>query len=145
MRLDIEVLEDDGRQLRALRRWLMRDPDTAGASLSLRDRQERPGTMGGGLELIDVVLSNAVGLGGLLLAVANWRQSRGNGPEVRVEHRGVTVTVSGADPRHIERLVRQLTGPGSGADDGTPDAATPDAVTPDPGLLDRGMLDRPRT
>lgn len=130
MRLDIEVLEDDGRQLVALQRWLMWDPDTAGASLSLRDRQERPGTMGDGLELINVVLSNAVGLGGLLLAVANWRQSRGNGPEVRVEHRGVTVIVSGADPRHIDQLVRQLSGPVSGAGDDVPDP---------------GLLDRPRT
>ncbi|QIY71189.2 hypothetical protein HEP84_20410 [Streptomyces sp. RLB1-33] len=69
-------------------------------------------------------LSNAVGLGGLLLAVANWRQSRRNGPEVRVEHRGVTV--SGADPRHIERLVRQLSGPVSEAGDDTPDPGMPD-------------------
>lgn len=82
--------------------------------------------MGGGLELINVVLSNAVGLGGLLLAVANWRQSRGSGAEVRVEHRGVTVTVSGADPRHIERLVRQLTGPSAEAGDDTSDPATLD-------------------
>ncbi|MFI5687186.1 hypothetical protein [Streptomyces sp. NPDC051636] len=126
MRLGIEVPGDEGGQLRSLQSWLARDPATAGSVLSLRARDERPGAMGGatGLDLIDVVLSNAVGLGGLLLAVANWRQSRGNAPRVRVEHEGVTVTVSGADPAQIERLVRDLTGGQSGDEDG---AAAPTA------------------
>lgn len=127
MRLGITVLDDDGGQLRALQRWLLRDPDTAGASLTLRGRNATPGAMGPGLDLIDVVLSNAVGLGGLLLAVASWRQSRGNRPSVRVERDGVTVTVSGTDADQIERLVRQLTTQAAEPSNGTPAATT----TPD--------------
>lgn len=132
MRLGIEVLDDDGRQLRALRSWLMRDPDTGKALLGLRGRHEQPGSMGSGsLDLIDVVLSNAVGLSGLLVAVAGWRQSRGNRPQVRVEHQGVTVTVSGADPREIERLVRDLTRQDPESGDGVPGPGTPVTVTPE--------------
>lgn len=127
MRLGITVLDDDGGQLRALQRWLLRDQDTAGATLALRARDAAPGAMGPGLDLIDVVLSNAVGLGGLLLAVATWRRSRGNAPSVQVEHEGVTVTVNGADAEQIERLVRQLTSPAGRATDGTaPPTATAD-------------------
>ncbi|GAA3578701.1 effector-associated constant component EACC1 [Streptomyces osmaniensis] len=127
MRLGITVLDDDGGQLRALQRWLLRDQDTAGATLTLRARDAAPGTMGPGLDLIDVVLSNTVGLGGLLLAVAAWRRSRGNHPSVQVEHEGVVVTVSGADAEQIERLVRQLTSPAGRAGDGTaPPTATAD-------------------
>ncbi|WP_164904754.1 effector-associated constant component EACC1 [Streptomyces cyaneus] len=128
MRLGITVLDDDGGQLRALQRWLLRDPDTAGATLTLRGRNAAPGAMGPGLDLIDVVLSNAVSLGGLLVAVASWRQSRGNRPSVRVERDGVTVTVSGTDAEQIERLVRQLTAPPAAEpSNGTPAATT----TPD--------------
>ncbi|GAA3829816.1 hypothetical protein GCM10022403_073820 [Streptomyces coacervatus] len=123
MRLGIEVPDGDGEQLRSLQRWLLRDPDTADATFDLRGRHEQPGAMGGGLELIDVVLSNSVGLGGLILAVANWRQSRANAPSVQVEHEGVTVTVEGADLRQIERLVDRLIGQGPEPHVDTPERA----------------------
>ncbi|WP_051827480.1 effector-associated constant component EACC1 [Streptomyces bicolor] len=123
MRLGITVLDDDGGHLRALQRWLLRDPDSAGATLTLRGRNATPGAMGPGLDLIDVVLSNVVALGGLLVAVATWRQSRANAPRVLVEREGVTVTVSGTDAEQIERLVRQLTAPQTTEPgDGTPAA-----------------------
>ncbi|MFE5819162.1 hypothetical protein ACFQ6S_37835 [Streptomyces sp. NPDC056479] len=128
MRLGISVLDDDGGQLRALHRFLLRDPDTAGETLVLRARNATPGAMGSGLDLIDVVLSNAVGLGGLLLAVATWRHSRVNGPSVQVERDGVTVTVRSADAEQIARLVRQLTTPATEPDD---DTAAPTASGPE--------------
>ena len=129
MRLGIEVPDGDGEHLRSLQRWLLRDPDMAGATFALRGRHEQPGAMGVGLDLIDVVVSNSVGLGGLILAVANWRRSRANAPSVLVEHQGVTVTVNGADPRQVERLVNRLTGQEPG----------PHVDTPAPAELDQSQ------
>ncbi|MFJ2729340.1 hypothetical protein [Streptomyces collinus] len=110
IQLEIEVVGDDGPLTRALHRWLLRDPDTAPLAPALRGRHEEAGAMGPGLDLIDVVVSNAIGLSGLLLAVANWRTSRGNRSEVRIEHNGVTVTVTSAESRQIAQLVHTLTG-----------------------------------
>ncbi|MFJ8085326.1 hypothetical protein ACIQ6Y_32590 [Streptomyces sp. NPDC096205] len=79
-----------------------------------------------------VVVSNTIGLSALLLAVANWRTSRGNRSDVRIEHNGVTVTVTSAEPQQIAQLVRTLTGEPpavSGPDDpSTP--ATADGAPP---------------
>jgi hypothetical protein len=132
MQLGIEVVADEGPSTRALHRWLLRDPDTAPTAPALRARHEQAGAMGPGLDLIDVVVSNAIGLSGLLLAIANWRTSRGDSPEVRIEHNGVTVTVTSTEPEQIAQLVRTLTGepPAAPGPDAPSTPAAADGASP---------------
>ncbi len=62
--------------------------------------------MGGPLEVVNVVVSNTIALGSLLVAVAAWRGSRSSPPEVRLERDGVTVTVQGASPEVVEQILK---------------------------------------
>ncbi|MFI9813298.1 effector-associated constant component EACC1 [Saccharothrix variisporea] len=67
------------------------DPEVLrGATVSIPEDGE-PGGMGGTLEVVNVVLSNAISFSSLLVAIASWRNSRPRPPRVEVERDGVVV------------------------------------------------------
>ncbi|MFE6737459.1 hypothetical protein ACFVGL_02395 [Streptomyces tubercidicus] len=85
----------------------MDEPELRGrAGVSLEAEPSEPGQMGGGLELVNVVLSNSIALGSLVTAVATWRGSRPRPPQIRLERDGVVVTLQDGSPEAVERILR---------------------------------------
>lgn len=69
-----------------------------------------PGHMGAeGLELINVVLSNAIALGSLIMSIVSWRASRPRRPPVRIEMNGVSVVVESDEPETLRAILETLT------------------------------------
>ncbi|MFR9794321.1 effector-associated constant component EACC1 [Streptomyces sp. MS06] len=90
----------------SLLRWLHADPDLRGAA-RVGASAPRPGSgeMGGALDTVNVVLSNALAFGSLVTAVAAWRTSRPRPPRVRIERDGVAVTLQEGSPQDIARIL----------------------------------------
>jgi hypothetical protein len=93
---------------RSLFRWLVNDPDVARLAEVRPSGRIEPGEMGPGLDMIDVVVSNSIGLASLVTAVATWRLTRSRGTEVRIESAGRVVTVMGDDQESVRRVVAAL-------------------------------------
>ncbi|MGW0814286.1 effector-associated constant component EACC1 [Streptomyces viridiviolaceus] len=110
MEIDIAVGEGPS-DVSSLRRWLMAEPGLMGhAVISVRTGTEQPGAMGSGLDVVNVVLSNSIALGSLLVAVATWRRSRPRAPHITLEREGVVVTLHGDSPEAVERVLREWSG-----------------------------------
>lgn len=108
--------EVDGR---GLMHWLHADPVSKQAELSTVAGDS--GQMGTG-EIVQAVMENSIALGGLVVAVSTWwdaRRRRPGSPPVQVviERDGISTTVTGADPAHIQRIVEALTSDDSEGDD----------------------------
>jgi hypothetical protein len=94
-----------------LMRWLHADPVCKHAELSTMAGE--PGQMGAG-EIIQAVMDDSIALGGLLVAVGTWWEARRRRPgtppvQVVIERGGVSMTVTGAAPADIQRIVQSLT------------------------------------
>lgn len=108
--VSIRVDDPDGRQAGSLYRWLTLDPQVRqDATVSLRTAPPATGEMGGVLEVIDVVLSNGVAVGGLLVAVASWRRSRPRPPAPRIEGDTFSIVIEDASPETVRRVLDALT------------------------------------
>ncbi|GGM66658.1 hypothetical protein GCM10011608_59970 [Micromonospora sonchi] len=103
--------DDSGDELRRLGHWLLDDDDVVrSAEVSIRPSGQ-PGQMGG-LEVIDVVISNAVGLASLAIAYASWRNSRRQHLSVTfTRDDGLEVTVRSGSPADIQKLSDLLSKP----------------------------------
>lgn len=133
--MELNVLVGDGTDHQAtnsLYRWLCRDDDLGrGDSQITRANPIPPGGLGG-LEMINVVLSNSIALGALIVAVAGWRASRPRGPVVRLRHNGVFIDIEGT-PAEIRRIVDALTPAEPPASEPDAAAGSPADAEPDPG------------
>ncbi|MET0425707.1 MAG: hypothetical protein ABW046_17700, partial [Actinoplanes sp.] len=118
--LEVSIRVDE---VGSLYRWLALDPQVRQeATVSLRPAPPADGEMGGALEVINVVLSNSIAVGGLLVAVSSWRKSRPRAPRATLEHNGVRIVLEDASPENVRRVVEALTDrpaePGEGERDG---------------------------
>ncbi|MEV6050273.1 hypothetical protein [Streptomyces sp. NPDC052107] len=107
----------------SLRRWLAADPELRGeVAVVAPPGLPAPGAMGGGgLDVVNVVVSNAIALGSLLVALAGWRSARPRPPQLTLERNGVVVTVHDASPETVEQVLALFAG--------TPECAeTPESV-----------------
>jgi hypothetical protein len=101
-------------ELRSLYDWLRDEPDVRRyARISLGTGEGKPGGMGGAaLEVIKLVTDTAFQSASLALAVAAWRaahrSTRGQEPEVTISRGGRQVTLTGAGPEDVARVVRAL-------------------------------------
>ncbi len=106
----------DDEMLVEVYRWLARDPELAHrARLTLVPAPPESGRMGGAFEVINVVLTDGIGLGGLVTAILSYRhslrQSRPKGV-VRLERDGLVVTIEpGADVTEIVKALSDRSGP----------------------------------
>jgi hypothetical protein len=98
MRLMISPVEaDDGGALVSLYRWLSSDAAVASrGQVTVQAVRPQPGGMGGALDVISAVFSDAgamAGVGSLLVAYRTWRDTRSQAPAFRIEKDDVTVVV----------------------------------------------------
>jgi hypothetical protein len=83
--IELRLVDDNAEQLASLVRWLRDDDDMrAAATITAARNVGEPGQMGSALEVVNVLLSNAIALGSLVVAVAAWRGSRQKPPTVRI-------------------------------------------------------------
>ncbi|MFI1399016.1 hypothetical protein [Streptomyces sp. NPDC020681] len=115
--------------------WLRRDERTRGLGPRLHRPATPPGASGGpmgGLELVNVILSNSIAFTSLAVTLASWRTARRSAPsatEVRVTSGTTTVTITDASAEQIEQILRSLTAPGTGPVAGTGASTGPGAGT----------------
>jgi hypothetical protein len=64
--------------------------------------------MGTAFEVLQLVVDSGFQAANLALAYAAWRTTRLRKPQVTIEHRGVTVTLDGAEADTVEAIVRVL-------------------------------------
>lgn len=111
MELYVRLAEPDVDALIDLEHWLAHDDRFPAPARQAQARQPAEGQLGTTVEVLQLVIGNAIALSTLLLSVAQWRQSRPRPPEVRVSvHRpdGVTVSIESDEPEAIAAAVREL-------------------------------------
>ncbi|GJF32568.1 hypothetical protein KNE206_52680 [Kitasatospora sp. NE20-6] len=96
-----------------LLRWLRSDPVAAQAELSVAASEPGLGEMDV-IDVVQAVIADATGLGGLLVAIAAWRDARRQSrrlaaaPTVVIRCGEVRVEVAGDDPAVLQRTVDTL-------------------------------------
>lgn len=113
MRLVISPVEaDGGRAASSLYRWLSRDQAVgAYGQLNLQSAGQRPGEMGGVLDVITAVFSDGsavAAIGSLLVAYRAWRDTRTRPPALEVEKDGVTLVVREGSEQEISKVLSVL-------------------------------------
>jgi hypothetical protein len=117
--VSIRVDGQDGQPAASLYRWLALDPQVRQeTTMSITATPPGAGEMGGALEVINVILSNSIAVGGLLVAVSSWRKSRPRPPTTRIERDGFSITIEDASPETVRRVLDALTdGPAAPGED----------------------------
>ncbi|MFG1955948.1 hypothetical protein [Micromonospora sp. NPDC048830] len=115
--LEVSIRVDDQG---SLYRWLMLDPEVRrDATVTLTPAPPKAGEMGGALDVINVVLSNGIAIGSLLVAVSSWRESRPRPPVTRIERDGISIAIEDASPETVRRVVEALIDRPADPGDGT--------------------------
>jgi len=108
MKMSVSV--EDPAVLASLYRWLAQDPRLGGqVAARLRPRRLPEASMGG-VEVIDLIVSNAIALGSLAISYATWRRALGREPTVRFEHEGQALTVTACTPEEVRQTLETLLG-----------------------------------
>jgi hypothetical protein len=125
MLVHISVTDDDVQghaTLTTLFRWLRQDLQS-GAQWELRPRRSTD-AQGGAFEVINALIGDSVGVGGLALSYAAWRQAHRSPSKITFERDGLTVTVEDASPESLRLIADALADPATPAGEGAgPDPA----------------------
>lgn len=109
MQVQVKVAaDDDGETLTDLYRWFREDHDLRRHAEVRTQPPRQTGGYMGVVEIIDVVLGNAIGMGGLALSYAAWRRTRPRAQEVTFTVDGVSVTVRDSDDESVNRVMEML-------------------------------------
>ncbi|MFJ7209607.1 hypothetical protein ACIQWR_39505 [Streptomyces sp. NPDC098789] len=121
---------DEAAELRDLYRWLRADED--GPDEVRLSAEPAPGAMGG-LEVINVVVTHAMGVANLALAYAGWRSARRSRAALTFTRAGdgISVTVENGSDEAVRGLIAALseTHPNEAPAHEAPSAVAP---APDP-------------
>ncbi|CAL9452225.1 hypothetical protein SUDANB58_02473 [Streptomyces sp. enrichment culture] len=100
---------NEGAGLRTLARWLRGDEEVSTeAEINLVTTPPREGEMGSAFEAIQVVVDNGFQVANLVVAIAAWRRTTPNKPEVIIERNGTRVTIHSDDAEVISQITRTL-------------------------------------
>ena len=108
MRIEIAVENDEAEWLESLYQWLKIDQRVpADAEVSLH-AANRPGRQGGVFDLISLIISDTVGMGGLALSYVTWRRQAREAPSITISSGGRTISVSGGSAEDIQKIFESL-------------------------------------
>ncbi|AWZ04040.1 MULTISPECIES: hypothetical protein [unclassified Streptomyces] len=138
MQLTIGVSDtDEAAELRDLFRWLRADED--GPDEVWLSGEPPTGSMGGGLEVVNVVLTHTMAVANFALAYATWRRARRGRAALTFTRAsdGVSVTLENGSDEAVRALIAALSEPPAAAPLGAPDPpalpAAPDTAAPGDG------------
>lgn len=101
--------QTDDEALASLYDWLAADPEAGRLDIGLVARSPADGKMTLGLDLINVVISNAISLTSLLVAISTWRRSHVSAPpKASIERNGVSVSVDDSSHAKAENIFDQF-------------------------------------
>lgn len=127
VRIDVEGEPGEGLELVA---WIQAAVPADSTSVTVGSGG--PKWLGAG-DLVQTLIADTSGIGGLVMAVATWRDARrharAGAPRVVIKGDGVEVVVDGCDPAEVEALALRLTG-NDGSGSGQPEAGAGAGVTP---------------
>ena len=101
-------VDGGGEVLSSLFRWLEQDDQLLGHTEITLVSDSSADAQGGVFDLINVVITDGVGLGGLALSYATWRQAHRSSAELKLERDGVTIQVSDASAETVWRIAEAL-------------------------------------
>jgi hypothetical protein len=111
MDLYVRLAEPDVDALLDLQHWLAHDDRFPAPARQAPPEPPPDGTLGTTVDVLQLVVGNAIALGQVLLSIAQWRQSRPDQPGVRVtvyHPDGPPVSIESDDPEAIAAVVREL-------------------------------------
>ncbi len=96
-------------ELRSLYAWLQDEPSVRRhAQISLVPEKPRPGELGAALKIIQLVIDSGFQAVNFALAYATWRDTRPSQPEITIETHDMRLTLDGADPDVVQKIVRAI-------------------------------------
>lgn len=119
MLVQLRIREEGSEWLESLFLWLEEDPRLgSGSSVAMR-AVPSPGSQGGAFDVINAVLGDGIGIGGLALSYASWRRANPKAPEVTVERDGTKITVIDGSEEAIQRIITLAGDPKANEDAGS--------------------------
>ncbi|MGW2826105.1 effector-associated constant component EACC1 [Streptomyces sp. NPDC001443] len=121
MRVDVYIDEKRSEgELRLLYDWLGQEPAVRrAAALTLRERSAQPGSMGGVLDVLQLVTGNGWSAASFVLSVAAWRQTRPRAPQITIRRGDTEISISDGTETELRHVLAVLEGrSGAGESDG---------------------------
>ncbi|MFD8915963.1 hypothetical protein [Streptomyces sp. NPDC059575] len=104
--------------MRSLQGWLRADPVVRrSAVVGVHSGVPGPGEMGAVLDVLELVTGNGWSAASFVLAVAAWRQSRPQRPQVEIRRGETVIVLAEGSEEEIARAVRALEAVGGGGGD----------------------------
>jgi len=100
--------DDDPLATASLYTWLRKSPLEGVQGEPLLVRRSGETTTMGAADVVNIVVSNAIGLGSLLVAFGSWRQSKRRAPAVTFRLGDVEVRLDDDDPETMKTVLRVL-------------------------------------
>ncbi|MFJ1562489.1 effector-associated constant component EACC1 [Streptomyces mirabilis] len=124
MRVDVYIDEECSEgELRSLQGWLGQEPAVRrSAAFTLREKSAEPGSMGGVLDVLQLVTGNGWSAASFVLSVAAWRQTRPRAPQITIRRGNTEISISDGTETELRQVLAVLE---SRSDEGEPDG--PDA------------------
>ncbi|MFD0140676.1 hypothetical protein ACFVIL_43125 [Streptomyces sp. NPDC127159] len=122
MRVDVYIDgERSESELRSLQGWLGQEPAVRRtAALTLQEKSAEPGSMGGVLDVLQLVTGNGWSAASFVLSVAAWRQTRPRAPQVTIRRGNTEISISNGTEAELRRVLEALqSAGGEGEPDGT--------------------------
>ncbi|WP_345656599.1 effector-associated constant component EACC1 [Streptomyces siamensis] len=124
MRVDVYIDEERSEsELRSLQGWLGQEPAVRRtAALTLREKSAEPGSMGGVLDVLQLVTGNGWSAASFVLSVAAWRQTRPRAPQVTIRRGSTEISISNGTDAELRRVLAVLESVGGEGEPDGPDA-----------------------
>ncbi|MEU0948291.1 hypothetical protein ABZ379_37210 [Streptomyces canus] len=112
MRVEVFIREERAEsELRSLHGWLGQEPTVRrAAAVTLREKAARPGSMGGVLDVLELVTGNGWSAASFVLSLAAWRQTRPRAPQVTIRRGSTEVSIQGGTEAELRRVLAVLEG-----------------------------------
>jgi hypothetical protein len=106
--IKISILGENSLEaLQAVHDWLVDDRDIrTKAEIKVVEARSGDGSMAADIGLISLVVSSGFNIASLGVAIAGWRATRAAPPPMRIEAKGVEVTIDGSEPGTAEKIAK---------------------------------------
>ncbi|MFE6555650.1 hypothetical protein ACFYYI_42785 [Streptomyces sp. NPDC002387] len=124
MLIDVYIEEERSEgELRLLQGWLGQEPAVRRtAALTLREKSAERGSMGGVLDVLQLVTGNGWSAASFVLSVAAWRQTRPRAPRVTIRRGNTEISIGNGTETELRCVLAALDGPGGDEEPDGPDA-----------------------